>query len=76
MYFHTAICHVKGDITGMKKVVSKIFLDHIALVSAADNEVIDTVVAVDLKDVPENWLPADFYHRLWPQMGFLRQTGT
>ena len=41
----------------MKKAVSKIFLDHIALVSAADNEVIDTVVAVDLKDVPENWLP-------------------
>ena len=41
----------------MKKVVSKIFLDHIALVSAADNEVIDTVVAVDLKDVPISFPP-------------------
>ena len=65
---------MKSDIAGVQKVIGEVFLDYIALVSAADDEVVDAVVAIDLKDVPEDRLTADFNHRLRPKVGFLRQT--
>jgi len=44
--FHVPIRHVKGDITGVQEVVGEVFLDHIALVAAANDEIGDAVVAV------------------------------
>ena len=66
---------MESDITGMKKVISKVFLDHIALVATADDEVIDAVVAVDLKDVPENRHASHLHHRLGFEMGFFTEAG-
>ena len=48
----------------MQEVVGEVFLDHVALVAAADHEVIDAVGGVDFHDVPENRLAADLDHRL------------
>src|ERR1700743_3316927 len=44
MHDHLVLCHVEGDVGGMQEIVRKILLDDVALVSAADDEVIDAVV--------------------------------
>ena len=55
------------NVRHMKFVIGKIFLDKISLVTAANDEIIDPVTVIELHDVPEDWLPAYFHHRLWPQ---------
>jgi len=62
MHFHRVVRHVEGDVGHVKEVVGEVFLDDIALVSGADDEVIDAMGAVDLEDVPEDRLTADFDH--------------
>ena len=66
MNLHAAVIHVKSDITGVQEVVGEVFLDHIALVTAADDEVGDAVMAVNLEYVPEDRLTTDLHHRLGP----------
>jgi len=61
--------HVKRHITGMQKIIGKIFLDDVTLIAAADDEFVDAVMAVGLKDVPQHWLAAHLHHGLGPQMG-------
>src|SRR6185436_3334141 len=48
-----------------------ILLDDIALVPAADHEVVHAVGGIDLHDVPEDGLAADLDHRLGPDAGLL-----
>src|SRR5690625_4534674 len=50
--------------------------DDLALMSAADNEVIDTVGAVYLHDVPQDRPAADLDHGLRNDGGLFAQTGT
>src|SRR5262249_31056840 len=57
----------------MQEVVREIFLDHIALVPKAYDELMDPMGAVDLHDVPQHRIAADFRHRLWLDGCFLRQ---
>jgi hypothetical protein len=49
---HLVFGHVKGDIRGVQKVVGEVLLDDVALVAAADDEVVDPVSGVELEDVP------------------------
>ena len=48
----------------MTEIVGKIFFDDILFVAAADDEFIDTVVAVSFHDMPQDGHVADFDHRL------------
>ena len=48
----------------MTEIVGKIFFDDILFVAAADDEFIDTVVAVSFHDMPQDGLSSDFNHRL------------
>jgi len=48
----------------MKKVVGKVLFDDIALVTTADDKVVDSVGGVQFHDVPEDWFASDFYHGL------------
>jgi len=57
----------------VQEIVGEIFLDQIALIAAADNKVIDLVLGVDLKDVPENRPTPDFDHWFWSKDGLLTQ---
>ncbi|MNN37745.1 hypothetical protein D3C81_1517080 [compost metagenome] len=43
VYFHLIVLHIESDIGGMQKIIGEIFLDHIALVAAANHEIIDAV---------------------------------
>ena len=56
--------HVERDVRHVQEVVGEVLLDDVALVAAADDEVVDAVRRVDLHDVPEDRLAADLDHRL------------
>ena len=36
----------------MEEVIREVFLDYVAFVAAADNEIVNSVVGIDLHDVP------------------------
>ncbi len=76
MHFHLVVQDVDGDIGGMEIVVGEIFLDEIALVSEAHDEVVDAVVGIDLHDVPEDGAAADLHHRLGSNGGLFTEPGT
>jgi hypothetical protein len=41
----------------------KVLLDHLALVTASEQEILIAVVGIDVHDVPEDRLAADLDHR-------------
>ena len=55
----------------MTEIVGKIFFDDILFVAAADDEFIDTVVAVNFHDMPQDGLSSDFKPSVWYQIGGL-----
>ncbi len=67
---------MKGHIAHVEEVVSKIFLDQVALIAATDNKFIDAVGAVDLEDVPKDRLAADLHHRLGLEVSFFADAST
>ena len=75
MNLHPVFGHIEGHVRHVQEVVSEIFLDEIALVTAADDEVVDLVVRVDLQDVPEDRPASDFDHRLGADSGFFAEPG-
>jgi len=66
---------MEGHVTAMKEVVGEILLDYVALVTAANDEFVNAMVAVGLEDVPQDWHTTDFHHWLGPQVGFLGEAG-
>src|ERR1039458_586702 len=71
MHLHFVVLHVKCYVRHMQKVVSEILFDHITLIAAANNKIMDAVGRVGFHDVPQNRLSANLNHRLWPPGGFL-----
>jgi hypothetical protein len=43
VHFHLVVGHVEGDIGHVQEVVGEVLLDHVALVAAADDEIVDAV---------------------------------
>ncbi len=76
VHFHLIRGHVEGDIRHVQEVVGKVFLDQIALVAAADDELIHTMGGIELHDVPEDRLATDLDHGLGLEVGFLGDAGT
>src|ERR1017187_3208826 len=68
---HGVVFHVEGNIRRVQEVVGEVLLDDIAPVTAADDELVHAVSGIDLHDVPENRLSADFDHRLWFEISLL-----
>ena len=54
MHLHRIGAQVEGHITHAQTIIGKIFLEHIALIAAADHEFVDAKAAVGLQDVPQN----------------------
>lgn len=75
VYFHAVLAHIKGDVGHVHKIVGKILFDDVALVTTANNEVVDAVVGVGLEDVPQNGLAADFDHGFGASRGFFGDAG-
>jgi len=60
----------------MKEIVCEVFLYHISLIAAADNELIDPIVRIDFHDMPQDGLPADLDHGLGLDFSFFGQACT
>ena len=71
---HRVVGHVECHVRHVQKIVREILLDHVALVAAADHEVVDAVRGVELHDVPEDRPAADLHHRLGLEVGFLGES--
>ena len=69
---HGAVTHVEGDITGVENVVGAVLLNHLSPVSITNDEVMDSVMAIDLQDVPQAWFATGFHHRFLARIGLLR----
>ncbi len=76
MYVHGVLFHVEGHIGHVQEVIGEVLLDHIALVSAADHEIVDAMGGIDLHDVPQDRLAADLDHWLGLQVGLFGNSGT
>jgi hypothetical protein len=63
---------VDGHIRIVHVVVHEIFLDHVALVTQADNEFIVPESGINFHDVPQYGLSANLDHRFRLQVTFLR----
>ena len=55
----------------MQEIIREIFLDDVALVAEADDELRDAEGRVELHDVPEDGLRADLHHGLRARVRFL-----
>ena len=63
---------VEGDVRHVEEVVGEILLDQIALVAAADHELVHAMGGIELHDMPEDRPAADLDHRLRLEVRFLR----
>ena len=72
---HLVRAQVERHVRTRDGVFVEVLLDDVALVAAADHEVIDAVRGIDLHDVPENGLPADLDHRLGAYRAFFADPG-
>src|ERR1035437_5147772 len=75
VYDHAVVRHVEGDLGHMQEIIGEILLDDIALVAAADHEIIGAMRRIDLYDVPENGFAADLDHRLGLEVARLGNAG-
>src|ERR1051325_7647446 len=69
MNVHAVLAHMERHVRRMEKVVREILFDHVALVAEADDEVVESLVAVDLHHVPQHRTAADLDHRFRPHAG-------
>ncbi|OSZ70704.1 hypothetical protein CAP39_07000 [Sphingomonas sp. IBVSS1] len=60
----------------MQEVIGEKFLNHIAFVTKADDEIIQAGSGIDFEDMPENRHAADFHHRLWANPRLFAKPGT
>ncbi len=76
VHFHAVLLQVEGDVRGMQEIVGEEFLDDVAAIAAADDEIVDAVRRIAFQDVPQNRLAADFHHGLGFDRGFLTEPRT
>jgi hypothetical protein len=67
---------IDGHVGHMFGIIEEIFLDHVALVTKADDEIIHAMCGVKLHDVPQNRFATDFDHGFGAKGGFLRKAGS
>jgi hypothetical protein len=63
---NSVLADVDRDVRIMQEVVDKIFLDNIALISEAHDEIMYSGCGINFHDMPENGHPTDLDHRLRP----------
>ena len=75
VHLHFITGEVESNVRGMQEVVGEVLLHHVALVAQADHEVVDAKMRIELEDVPQHRLAADFDHRFGAERGFLAYSG-
>jgi hypothetical protein len=59
----------------VEKIVGKIFLDHITLITTTNDKIVDTKRAIDLENVPENGPTTHLHQGLGAHHRFFSETG-
>ena len=62
-----------GRVASVPKVVSKVVFDHIAFISEAEHEIVETLSGIDFHDMPENRFATDRDHRLGAELCFFTE---
>lgn len=65
-----ALSEIICNVGSVQEVVCEVLLDNVLLVSGTDDEIIVAVVAIELHDVPEDGLAAQFNHGLGLELAF------
>src|SRR4029453_16159477 len=66
---------VERNVVVQRIEVQKVFFDVFGSIAEGDYELVDPIPRVDVQDVPQDRLSADFDHRLGTKRSLLRQTG-
>ena len=69
------VFQVDRDVGGVEEVIGEIFLDQIAFVAKANDEVVHAVGGIELHDVPDDRHSADLDHRFGANRGLFPQPG-
>ena len=56
VHLHSVLFHIESDVRHVQEIIREIFLDEISLVSAANNEIVDSVLRIHFQDVPQDRL--------------------
>jgi hypothetical protein len=59
----------------MQEIVGEIFLDHVSLVPAANDEIIEAIGRIDFHDMPEYRTTSYLYHGLGPYAALFADPG-
>jgi hypothetical protein len=53
MHLHPVLFQIESDVTHMQEVVREVLLDEISLITATNDEVVDSVLRIDFENVPQ-----------------------
>src|SRR5215469_1185980 len=70
---HLALAHLEGHVAHVQHVAREVFFDEMTLVPAANDEIIYSMMRVQLHDVPQDRFSADLDHGLRLDLRFLAQ---
>ena len=73
MNLNVVVAQIDRHIGVMFVVVHKILLNHLRLIPAAYNKFVESVVRINLHDMPQYRLAAYFHHGLGSEIGFFAQ---
>src|SRR5580698_7331480 len=76
MHLHAIFSNVKRNVRHVHKVISEKLFDDVALIAKTHDEIVKAIPAVDLHDVPQDWAPADFHHRLRTHLSLFGKPGS
>ena len=74
MNLHSILAEVERDVGEVQEVIGEVLLDHVAPISQADNEIVDSVRRIDLHNVPEDGLAPHLHHGLRSRLRLFGQT--
>ena len=63
-HFVFPVGKVIGDIRGVEEIIRKILFYDMLFVARTNDEFVESIVAVKLHDMEQNWDPAQFHHGL------------
>lgn len=67
---------IKGNIAVVQGIICKIFFYYVLFVPGTNHKIIYSIMGVNLHDMPEYRIAANFHHGLWPHLGFLADART
>ena len=65
MNLHSILFHIESDVRHVQEIIREILLDEVSLISATNDELVDSVLRVHFEDVPQDRSTADLDHRFW-----------